>query len=147
MNRNYIREDDDMANDFYIPQLSRAQKIAIAILVSALLVAGVMAVANAQAANTAVITYQAATTRTDGSTMTGAVSYEIWQGLKGATKTKIGTITSLQTTLTTGLLGGNEYCWYVITREAGNANPSAPSNEACKAFPIAAPNTVTITVQ
>lgn len=107
---------------------------------------GVVLSAHAQAANTATITFTAATQRTDGTTMTGAVSYEVWQGLKGATKTKVGTITGTSTTINTGLVGGSEYCWYIITREVGNANPSLPSNEACKAFALAAPNVVTITV-
>lgn len=102
--------------------------------------------ASAQTPRTAVISYPAVTTRTDGSTITGAVSYEVWQGLKGASKIRIGTITSLQTTIDSGLVGGNEYCWHIIVREASNPLPSAPSNEVCKAFAQAAPNVVTITV-
>jgi hypothetical protein len=104
------------------------------------------AVASAQAPRQAVIQYTAVTTRTDGSSTTGAISYEVWQGIKGATKIRIGTITSLQTTIDTGLLGGTEYCWHIVVVEAGNAVKSAPSTEACKAFPQSGPNTVTITV-
>lgn len=104
------------------------------------------AVAQAQTPRQAVVSFTAATGRTDGSTIAGAVSYEIYQGLKGATKVKVGTITTTSATLTTGLAGGNEYCWDVVTVEAGNPAVSVHSAEACKAFSLAAPNTVTITV-
>jgi hypothetical protein len=102
--------------------------------------------ATAQTPRTAVITFTAPTTRTDGSTITGALSYEVWQGLKGGTKAKASTVNATSTTIniTTGLLGGREYCWHIVAVEAGIA--SAPSNEACKAFEQSPPNTVTITV-
>lgn len=103
--------------------------------------------AQAQTPRSATITFTASTAHTDGTALTGALSYEVWQGLKGGTKAKVGTITATNTTITSGLLGGNEYCWHVITVEAGNPTVSAPSNEACKAFAQSAPNTVTITVQ
>lgn len=103
------------------------------------------ATSHAQTARTAVITFAAPTARTDGSTITGALSYEVWQGLKGAAKGKAGTINNTTTTISTGLQGGREYCWYVIAVEAGGGS-SAPSNEACKAFSLSEPNVVTITV-
>lgn len=116
-------------------------------LLIAVMAIGVLATmrANAQAGRTATITFTAPTTRTDGTSITGALSYEVWQGLKGGTKTKVSTITSSATTITTGLLGGNEYCWHVVAVEAGGGS-SVPSNEACKAFPQSPPSTVTITV-
>lgn len=101
----------------------------------------------AQTPRQATITFTAPTQRTDNSSITGALSYEVWQGLKGGAKTKVGTITTTNTTVTTGLAGGSEYCWHVVAVEAGNTSPSAASNEACKAFSLSAPNTVTITVQ
>jgi hypothetical protein len=102
--------------------------------------------ASAQTPRTAVITFTAPTTRTDGSTITGALSYEVWQGLKGGTKAKASTVNATSTTIniTTGLQGGREYCWHIVAVEAGVG--SAPSNEACKAFEQSPPNTVTITV-
>lgn len=107
--------------------------------------------AYAQAANTATITFQAPTTRTDNSAITGALSYEVYQALKGATKVKVGTITGTSTTITTGLLGGKEYCWAIVAIEAGNGasamSPDSATGANCKAFTLAAPNTVTITVQ
>lgn len=107
---------------------------------------GCLQLAYAQEARTATITFTAPTTRTDGSNITGALSYEVWQGLKGQPKTRVSTITSSATTISTGLLGGNEYCWHVVSVEAGNSSKSAPSNEACKAFAQSGPNVVTITV-
>lgn len=109
-------------------------------------VAAWCASASAQAVRSATITFTAPTLHDDGTAITGALSYEIWQGLKGGTKTKVSTITSSATTISTGLLGGNEYCWHVIAVEAGNMVKSVPSNEACKAFQQSAPSTVTITV-
>lgn len=100
----------------------------------------------AHAANTATITFGAVTTRIDGTTPTGAISYGVYQGVKGQTKAKVGTITTTTSTISTGLLGGVEYCWQVSAQEAGGPE-SALSNEACKAFPLAPLNTVTITVQ
>ena len=68
----------------------------------------------AQTPRQAVITYQRPTAYTDGSVLDAsvAVSYGVYQGAKGSAKTKIGTITSIQTTITTGLQPG-ETCWEV----------------------------------
>lgn len=101
---------------------------------------------SAFAANTATITFSAPTTRTDGSSISGALTYEVYQGLKGAAKVKVATISSTTSTISTGLVSGNEYCWDVVAVEAANPAPSAHSAEACKAFALAPPNTVTITV-
>lgn len=103
--------------------------------------------AHAQAPPTAVIQFTAPTQRTDNSPISGALTYEIWQGLKGGTKTLRTTVSTTNPTVTTGLLGGNEYCWHIVVREANVSVPSAASNEACKAFPQSGPQTVTITVQ
>lgn len=112
------------------------------LLVAALIVS---TVASAQAARTATISFAAPTTRTDGSTISGTLSYEVWQSLKGGTKVKVGTINNTTATISTGLQGGKEYCWHVVAVEAGGGS-SVPSNEACKAFDLSAPNSVTITV-
>lgn len=113
-------------------------------LIASLLLLGSYA---AYAANTATITFTAPTKRVDGSSITGALSYEVWQGIKGQAKTKVGTITATNTTVSSGLLGGNEYCWHVVAIEAGNPKPSDPSSDGCKAFELAEPQTVVITVE
>ncbi len=96
--------------------------------------------------NTATITFQAPTARLDGTVPTGAISYGVYQGVKGQAKTKVGTITTTTGQITSGLLGGVEYCWQVTAQEAGGPE-SALSNEACKAFPLSPLQSVTITVQ
>jgi hypothetical protein len=104
--------------------------------------------AYAQAANTATITFSPSTQYTDGTAYpSGAVvSYNLWQGLKGASRVKVGTVTS-GGSITTGLLTGNEYCWDVTTvvTIGGSATESAHSLEACKRFD-GKPSVVVITV-
>jgi hypothetical protein len=104
----------------------------------------------AYAANTATISFAAPTARTDGAPVQGALSYKVYQGIgPGATKTLVGTITTTTSTISVGLFGGNNYCWEVTVTEAapGLNQESARSNEACKTFPTAGVNPVTITVQ
>lgn len=104
----------------------------------------------AQTQNTATISFSAPTQRVDNTPVTGTVSYKVYQGLKGQTKTVVGTITTTSTTINTGLQAGNEYCWQVSAVEtlSGVAGPeSSLSNEGCKAFaPGSPPKVVTITV-
>ena len=110
-----------------------------------ILALSLMAAASAFAANQAVISFSAPTTYSDGTPITLPLSYGVWQGLQGATKTKVATVTTTTATVTTGLLSGKTYCWQVDASDG--AQTSALSNEACKTFPPAVPNAVTITVQ
>jgi hypothetical protein len=104
--------------------------------------------AQAQTPRSATITFAPSTTYTDGTAYpSGAVvSYNLWQGLKGASRVKVGTVTS-GGQVTTGLLTGNEYCWDVTTvvTIGGSATESAHSLAACKKFD-GVPSVVTITV-
>jgi len=120
--------------------MKRTLSILILALLSSLAVAQ-----NAAAANQAVISFSAPTTYTDGTPITAALSYGVWQGLSGAVKTKVATITTTTSTITTGLLSGKTYCWQVDASDG--AQTSALSNEACKTFAPPVPSTVTITVQ
>jgi len=117
--------------------------IGIALALLAVFAAPVLA---QTAPNTATITFSAPTARLDGTAITGALSYGVYQGVKGQPKTKVGTIATTTGQITTGLLGGTEYCWQVSAQEAGGPE-SALSNEACKAFPLSPATAVTITVQ
>jgi hypothetical protein len=156
VNKHYIRDNQEtpmtqqaIDRDFdYRAMKARTKQIIVTVLFLALIAAFGATAVYAQAARTAVITFPAPTTRTDGTTITGALSYEVWQGLKGGTKAKASTVNATSTTIniTTGLLGGTEYCWHIVVVEAGNPEKSAASNEACKAFPMASPGVVTITV-
>jgi hypothetical protein len=98
----------------------------------------------AQAANVATITFSGVTSYTDGTAIPGTAvkSYDLYQGVKGGTKVRVGGFTS-GGQITTGLLTGKEYCWHVIAIVDGVS--STPSNEACKNF-VGIPGTVTITV-
>lgn len=114
--------------------------------IAALLAFMVMRTAGAQTlTRSAKIEFVATTMFTDGDPITTTVSYEIYQGLKGAPKSKVGTISTTTATVSTGLLAGKEYCWHVVAVVAGYP-PSDPSGEKCKSFPLPQPNTVTITV-
>ena len=97
-------------------------------------------------APTATITFTAPTTNTDGTPIATPVTYEIFQGTASgqetlAAKGQAGS----PITVSTGLKDGTTIYWYVEAVD-GNGNPSAPSNEVCKAFPAGVPNTVTITI-
>jgi len=94
--------------------------------------------ANAQAANTAILTWGAPTAYADGTPVTVPLTYNLYQGLQGATKIKVVTaITGLTTTVSTGLLSKSTYCWQVSASDA--TMEGALSNEACKTFPASAP--------
>lgn len=98
------------------------------------------------AANTATITFTAVTKYVDGTAFPAgaAISYNVYQGAKGSTnKTLVGTITTTNTSITSGLLTGQEYCWEVAAVLA--AIEGAHSNEGCKNF-VGTPGIVVITV-
>lgn len=107
--------------------------------------------AMAQAApNQAQLSWTPGTVRSDGTTVPAAAqSFNIYQGVKGAAKTKVGTVTATTNTLNVGLLSNTEYCWQVTAFETtvGASSESAMSNEGCKKFGAATVGTVTLTVQ
>jgi hypothetical protein len=141
------QEHETIEREFNVHEIkSRAAMLIVSTVFLLFVLLFCWSAATAQEARTATITFTAPTQRTDNSTITGALTYEVWQGLKGASKTRVGTISTTNTTVTSGLAGGAEYCWHIVVREAGNAAPSLPSNEACKAFAQSGPNVVTITV-
>ncbi len=102
--------------------------------------------AQAQSVPSATISFTAPTTYTDGTPIVAGtvITYGVWQGLKGATKVRVATITSTSTTISTGLLPGSEYCWTVTA--IINGVGSAQSNEACKLMPFPTPSPIVITV-
>lgn len=104
----------------------------------------------ALAANTATITFPASTTYSDDTPYPAGsvVTYNLWQGVKGAPKVKIGAFSS-GGSITTGLLTGQEYCWDVTTvvkvTSTGPTLESPHSVEGCKNF-VGSPGVVVITV-
>lgn len=104
----------------------------------------------AQAATgpSASITITAPTTYSDGTPIpsTVAITYNLYQGNTAATLVKVASgLTTLTTTVNTGLVDGQTYFW-AVTAVAGGLE-SAKSNVASKAFAAVPPGSVTITVQ
>lgn len=120
------------------------KKITVSILAAAVLAAVTFGV-YAQTRQ-AKLTWGAVTQATDGSALTG-VTYNVYQGAKGATtKPKVNSgITTTTLIILSGLPGG-EVCFNISAQTAVNGE-GALSNEACKSFPFAAPDTTTLTVQ
>lgn len=103
----------------------------------------------AQETRTATISFDAPTTYADAENTpipaSGvAITYRVYQGAKGATKTFVATIAATGLTIDTGLSYG-ETCWEVIA--VANGKESARSNEGCKTFEFPATKSVTITVR
>jgi Fibronectin type III domain len=102
-----------------------------------------LATSSAFAANTATLSWTAPSAHLDGTPITGALTYSIYQGVGvGSTKTKASTATTTTSTISTGLNSGTTYCWQVTAQE-GTGAESAMSNEACKTFPASPPQAPT----
>jgi hypothetical protein len=102
----------------------------------------------AQTAPTAILSWSAVTTYTDGTTIPTScpVTYNIYQGATATTLTKVATgVTTLTNTITTGLSDGNTYFW-AVTGVACTVE-GAQSNAASKAFAAGVPGTVVLTVK
>lgn len=113
-------------------------KIALALF--AICIAGI-ASAQTSTLNTT-LNFKAPTTHTDGSAITGALTYNIYQGAKGATKPKVTTFTTTTGTVANVAPGA---CFQVTAVEAGVE--SALSQEACILAAPGVPTNVTVTVQ
>lgn len=97
-------------------------------------------------APTATITFVAPTKNTDGSAITGTLTYNLYQGTAAGAETKVASaIAGSPFTVSTGLVASTTVYWYLTAVE--NGVESAPTNEACKVFPGVVPGTFTITIQ
>jgi hypothetical protein len=116
------------------------------VLIALCLCVIVAAPVQAQEVRSAVIAFERPTHYVDDLPIpaSAVLTYAVYQGARGGTKTRVGTITSTGTTITSGLLPG-ETCWQVTA--TANGVESARSNEACKTFAFPATQTVTITVR
>lgn len=99
----------------------------------------------AQSANTATITFSPPTTLADGTALPAgsALSYNVYQGEKGAAKVKVATISASPGSIASGLSTGKAYCFELTAVLSGLE--SVHTNEACKSF--IPPGVFTITVQ
>lgn len=118
-------------------------------LFAILLIASVFAYGVSKAAPpTATITFPAVTQDTDNNALVGAVTYNVYQALKGSPTVKVGTITTTNTTVTAGLQSGLEYCWQITAVAQGveGAKGAIDPVKSCKKFDPGTPGIVTITV-
>jgi len=97
-------------------------------------------------APTATITFTAPTTNTDGTAISGALTYELFQGSSPTALTPVAKgLTSSPISVSTGLKDAETVYWDVVA-VASDGTASAPSNVVCKTFPAGVPNAVTITI-
>lgn len=97
----------------------------------------------------AALTWSAVIANTDGTPVVAPVTYNIYQGAKGAeAATPVATgVTATTWTATTGLSPGTTVCWEV-TAVSGAGIESAKSAEVCRTFAPSIPNPPTnLTVQ
>lgn len=96
------------------------------------------ALASVAEAGTATLNWTAPTKFTDGSSIAGAITYNVYKGLQGQNKALlVGGVTTL-TYSATGLVAGTTVCFTVTAVVAGQE--SDPSNEGCKLIPLPVPN-------
>lgn len=125
------------------------QRLALYILAAAaLILLGVLigSAAHAQEPRTATITFTAPTQYVDGTAIAAdtVITYNVYQGARGAQKAQVATITATATTINTGLQPG-ETCWQVAA--VAHGVESELSDEGCKTFSWPATERVIITVQ
>jgi hypothetical protein len=97
------------------------------------------------AADQAVLTWTGVSVDVNNNPVTG-VTYNVYQGVKGATKVKVGNTSATTYTANLTQASGTTYCWQVSALTATNPE-SALSTEACKTFPaaqMATPTTLTV---
>lgn len=83
------------------------------------------------------LSWTAPTTFTNGSAITGAITYNIYQGASGAEVSAQTGVSATSVTITTGLSAGSTVCWQV-TAVVGGVE-SSRTTEVCETFP-AQPN-------
>jgi hypothetical protein len=121
-----------------------------AALVALALVTSLAAPAMAQsavAAPSAVLTWTAPTTFTDGTPITGTITYNVYQGTAANALTKVATgVTTLTDTISTGLVDGATYYWSVTA--VVNGVESAQTAPVSKTFSPGTPDgVVSLTVK
>lgn len=115
----------------------------IKLATAAAVLVGIAYFAQAQTVRTASLSWGAVTKDVEGNAITG-VTYKVYQGPKGGTKTVIRTGLTV-TALVLSSLPSGETCWQISANIAGGGE-SGLSNEACKSFPFLAPAAPTLVV-
>lgn len=95
----------------------------------------------APAAPSAVLTWSPPTQFTDGTPITGAITYNVYQGTSATTLTKVASgVTGSTQTISTGLVDGATYFWSV-TAVVGGVE-SAQTGPVSKTFSPGTPGVV-----
>jgi hypothetical protein len=114
--------------------MTTMKRLSVLLLVA---LAGV-ALARASSPPSAALSWTAPTQNIDGTTITGTITYNIYQGLAGALVKVQSGVTGTAATITTGLTAGTTQC-FAITAVV-SASESAQSTAACAAIPVPTPN-------
>lgn len=95
----------------------------------------------------ATLTFTPPTTNTDGTAISGPLTFNLYQGTAAGAeiKTQSG-ITTSPDVINAGLKGGTTY-YFELTAVDTVGNESAKSNEGCKAMAPSVPNAFVITLQ
>lgn len=95
----------------------------------------------------ATLTFTPPTTNLDGTPVNGPLTYTLYEGASSGAETKAATgITASPYLVNSGIKGGTTV-YFELTAVDANGNESPRSNEACKTFPVAPPNSFVITIQ
>ena len=113
------------------------KSMAVAMAIGALMACATMAATGPQA----VLAWTGPTLNTDGSAITGAITYNVYQGATGAETLAQSGLSTATATVTSGLTVGSNVCFVVTAVVAGVE--SARSNEGCKLITAPQPNAPT----
>jgi hypothetical protein len=95
--------------------------------------------------STANFNWTAPALNTDGSQVTGVVTYNVYQGALGALVKVQSGITGLSVSVTAGITPGSQQCFAVSATE--NGVESAPSQAACVTVPLPMPGAPSATIR
>ena len=93
-----------------------------------------------------VLTWTPATTRVDGTTISGVLTFNVYRGVGAGNESTTPYLTGLTgTTYTdsTGIANGTTVCYQMTEVETATGLESARTNEACKTFPASPPSAPT----
>lgn len=102
-------------------------------------------VSSVASAGTATLNWTVPTTNTDGSAITGPVTYNVYKGTQGQTVKPLLTSGLTGTSYTAANLAGGTTVCFNVTAVVGGVE-SAYSNEGCKLIPLPIPNPPVLTV-
>jgi hypothetical protein len=113
----------------------------------AVVLALVSAVALAQTVATSVnLGWKAPTANTDGSAITGTLTYNLYQGPKAGPFVKAASGLTGTSTVVTSLAAGNCFTLTAVEAQGASTTESAPTATVCALVPNSPPGGLTVTV-